>query len=221
MKKLCCILACLGVLLFSTSLCGASQKTLLDNPTVAVLNFQNKGIVDKAFNRDDLCSVSDYAYELLLETNRFELVERTRLRDLTDELALGNTGLVVNPNNLGQIKAADFLLLGSVNAVTARKAETSVVGAGTERYRVTASISMRLVDVETGQVAMAVVGRGTARNKLVKGPLRIIRIGTAEIDSQQLNDAIQVAIDDAINGPRGMIAKMEGRAAAPGSVKRR
>ena len=116
----------------------------------------------------------------------------------------------------GQLKAADFLLMGSINAVTTRKAETSVVGAGTERFQVTASISMRLVDVETGQVAMAVAGRGKVKNTLVKAPLKIIRIGTAELDSRLLDDALRAAIDDAINGPRGMIAKMEGRAAAPG-----
>lgn len=215
MKRIVCVLVCLCIAMWGT-LCQASQKTLLDNPAVAVLNFQNRGIVDKAFNRDDLVMVSDYAYEVLLDTGRFELVERTRLRDITDEMALGNTGLVADPHTIGQLKAADFLLMGSINAVTTRKAETSVAGAGTERYQVTASISMRLVDVETGQAAMAVVGRGTAKNTLVKAPLKIIRIGTAEIDGQQLDEAIQTAIYDAINGPRGMIAKLDGRAAAPG-----
>ena len=204
-------MSCLCIVLWGT-MCQASQRTLLDNPRIAVLNFQNKGIVDKNFDRAELISVSDYAYETLLDAGRFELVERNRLREITDELALGNTGLVADPNMPGQLKAADFLLMGSINAVTTRKAETSVVGAGTERFQVTASISMRLVDVETGQVAMAVAGRGKGKNKLVKAPLKIIRIGTAELDSRLLDDALRAAIDDAINGPRGMIAKMEGRA---------
>lgn len=215
MKKIVWIMSCLCIVLWGT-MCQASQRTLLDNPRIAVLNFQNKGIVDKNFDRAELISVSDYAYETLLDAGRFELVERNRLREITDELALGNTGLVADPNMPGQLKAADFLLMGSINAVTTRKAETSVVGAGTERFQVTASISMRLVDVETGQVAMAVAGRGKVKNRLVKAPLKIIRIGTAELDSRLLDDALRAAIDDAINGPRGMIAKMEGRAAAPG-----
>ena len=218
MKKIFCVLVCLCIALWGT-MCQASQKTLLDYPTVAVLNFQNRGIVDKNFNREDLVTVSDYANEVLLDTGRFELVERPRLQELTDEMMLGNTGLVADPNTMGLLKAADYLLLGSINAVTTRKAETSVVGAGTERYQVTASISMRLVDVETGQVAMATVGRGTVKNTLVKAPLKIVRIGTAEIDSQQLDEAIRAAIDDAINGPRGMIAKLDGRAAAPGKKR--
>ena len=212
------MLVCLCIAMWGT-MCQASKKTLLDNPAVAVLNFQNRGIVDKNFNREDLVTVADYADSTLQETGRFDLVERRGLKNVTDEMALGNTGLVGDPNAIGQQKAADYLLLGSINAVTTRKAETSVVGAGTERYQVTASISMRLVDVETGQVAMAVVGRGTAKNTLVKAPLKIVRIGTAEIDSQQLDDAIRAAIDDAINGPRGMIAKLEGRAAAPGKKR--
>lgn len=215
MKKIVWIMSCLCIVLWGT-MCQASQRTLLDNPRIAVLNFQNKGIVDKNFDRAELISVSDYAYETLLDAGRFELVERNRLREITDELALGNTGLVADPNMPGQLKAADFLLMGSINAVTTRKAETSVVGAGTERLQVTASISMRLVDVETGQVAMAVAGRGKVKNTLVKAPLKIIRIGTAELDSRLLDDALRAAIDDAINGPRGMIAKMEGRAPAPG-----
>ena len=87
-----------------------------------------------------------------------------------------------------------------------------MVGMGMDRYKVTATVSMRIVDVETGRVALAAVGSGTARNTMVKGPLNIIRIGTADVDEQQVTAALRAAVHDAVQGKYGLVARINGRA---------
>ena len=102
-------------------------------------------------------------------------------------------------------------MIGSINAVTARKSQTTIVGTGTLRYKVSADISVRMVDAETGRIVLAARGQGTEKNVLFKGPLHLIQIGTAEIDERQVSDAVRRAVDDAIDGPQGLIARMDGR----------
>ena len=72
--------------------------------------------------------------------------------------------------------------------MTTRRSETTVVGAGTKRAQVTATVSLRLVDTETGEVVLAATGRSRKNNTLVKAPLGLIRIGTEQVDKEQVNE---------------------------------
>ena len=47
---------------------------------------------------------------------------------------------------IGNQYGAQYLLMGSIIGVTTRRSETTVVGAGTKRAQVTATVSLRLVD---------------------------------------------------------------------------
>ena len=42
-----------------------------------------------------------------------------------------------------------------------------------------------------------------------KAPLGIIRIGEAEVDKQQVLDALKLAVDDAAKGQNGIIEKLK------------
>ena len=204
--------------LFMASLAGVSMAaavSILDHPTVAVPAFKNKGIISQQWEaqREDLNQAADFATESLVNSGKFDVVERTRLREITDEYALTNTGLVdqTTAASIGHLTGAQYLLIGSINSVTARKSTTSLAGAGTNRYKVSATVSVRMVDVETGRIVLASMGRATEKNVIIKGPFNIVRIGTAEVDEQQVSSAIQHAVEDAIDGPQGLIAHMEGR----------
>lgn len=214
MKFTNCLLVVCLMLANMAGVCSANVS-ILENPTIGVLPFKNKGIVSPGWQREQMNQVTDIAYAELQNTKEFNnLLERDRLRDLTDEYALTNTGVVDSSTAvpIGNLKGAQYLLLGSINSVTARKSEASMVGMGMDRYKVTATVSMRIVDVETGRVALAAVGSGTARNTMVKGPLNIIRIGTADVDEQQVTAALRAAVHDAVQGKYGLVARINGRA---------
>lgn len=199
------------VLCFSTTCLAASLKS---HPVVGIVPFHDNGLISKDFSREEMKDVVDFAYIAMSETNRFELVERTRQRAILDEYSYDMSGLVDQGTcaEIGGQLGAQYLLLGSINGLTTRHSETTVVGAGTKRAQVTATVSLRLVDVETGRVVLAAMGRSKKNNTLIKAPLGLIRIGTDEVDKEQALEALQSAIDDAVNGPHGLIAHMDGTA---------
>ena len=66
---------------------------------------------------------------------------------------------------------------------------------------------------------LAATGRARKNNTLVKAPLGLIRIGTEEVDKEQVNEALEDAISDAVDGPRGLLARMDGRVGAKKSKR--
>ncbi|MCR5438396.1 MAG: CsgG/HfaB family protein [Selenomonas sp.] len=205
---------CLAVtLVMGSSLASAASVSILDHPTLAVLPFANKGIISKEWDREEMNQIHDFAIAELLNTGSFDVVERARLKDVTDEMALAMSGMT-NPETaaqVGNLTGAQYLVLGSINSVTTQKSSTSVVGAGTDRYKVFATVSLRVVDVETGRIVLAAVGRGKEHNTVAKLPLNIIRIGTADVDKGQVETALEEAVHDAVSGKQGLLARMNGK----------
>ena len=164
---------------------------LMRHPTVGILPFQNKGIVSKEWNREDMNQVTGFVQNYIQDLP-FNPLERENMKALDDEAALRTSGRVdtVSDIQTGRMRGAQYLLLGSIMGVTARRSETSVAGAGTKRYQVTAMVSMRLVDTETSEV---------------------VRIGTAELEGEQVLAALEAAVRDAMTGPRGLKARLDAK----------
>ncbi len=203
------LLLCLA---FMAGTCMAAS--LKSHPTVGILPLENRGLVSEGWDREEMGAAVEYVYTDLQDSGRFKLLDRTRQRALVDEYAHDMSGLVDEDTApvIGNQYGAQYLLMGSIIGVTTRRSETTVVGAGTKRAQVTATVSLRLVDTETGEVVLAATGRSRKNNTLVKAPLGLIRIGTEQVDKGQVNEALEDAIHEAIDGPRGLLARMDGKA---------
>ena len=199
-------------LVFMAGTCMAAS--LKSHPTVGILPLENRGLVSEGWDREEMGAAVEYVYADLQDSGRFKLLDRTRQRALTDEYAHDLSALVDEDTApaIGNQYGAQYLLMGSIIGVTTRRSETTVVGAGTKRAQVTATVSLRLVDTETGEVVLAATGRSRKNNTLVKAPLGLIRIGTEEVDKGQVNEALEDAIHEAVDGPRGLLARMDGKA---------
>lgn len=199
-------------LAFMAGTCMAAS--LKSHPTVGILPLENRGLVSEGWDREEMGAAVEYVYTDLQDSGRFKLLDRTRQRALVDEYAHDMSGLVDEDTApvIGNQYGAQYLLMGSIIGVTTRRSETTVVGAGTKRAQVTATVSLRLVDTETGEVVLAATGRSRKNNTLVKAPLGLIRIGTEQVDKEQVNEALEDAIHDAVDGPRGLLARMDGKA---------
>lgn len=199
---------------FMAGTCMAAS--LKSHPTVGILPLENQGLISPDWDRKEMGSVVEYTYDELVNCGRFTVLDRTRQRAILDEYAYDMSGLVDESTApaIGNQLGAQYLLMGSIISVTTRRSETTVVGAGTKRAQVTATVSLRLVDTETGQVVLAATGRSRKNNTLVKAPLGLIRIGTEKVDKGQVNEALEDAILDAIDGPRGLLARMDGKVGA-------
>lgn len=199
-------------LVFMAGTCMAAS--LKSHPTVGILPLENRGLVSEGWDREEMGAAVEYVYTDLQDSGRFKLLDRTRQRALVDEYAHDMSGLVDEDTApvIGNQYGAQYLLMGSIIGVTTCRSETTVVGAGTKRAQVTATVSLRLVDTETGEVVLAATGRSRKNNTLVKAPLGLIRIGTEQVDKEQVNEALEDAIHDAVDGPRGLLARMDGKA---------
>lgn len=115
---------------------------------VAVLYFDNQGNPDLEPLRVGLTQmiVTDLASD-----PKIEVVERTRIQDLLDELKLGHSGRVdpATSARIGQLVGAEYLVLGTYFEL-----------AGTLR------IDARLVRVQTGEI-VAAAGRSGATTDLL------------------------------------------------------
>ena len=218
MKQVARWIGCLGILCLLMLVplqVDAAAVSILAHPTVGVMNFENRAITSSEWKGEDTSSISDYVSDELTNTGKFRMVERTQLKSLLDELHLQMTGLTDASTNaqIGKQLGAQYLVVGSITGLTTRRSEGSVLGAGQKKYRVTATITMRIVDVETGEIVLAARGVGTDTNKLTRAPFNIIRIGTDDVDKQQVVSALENAAYDAVEGDRGIVAHMEGRKA--------
>lgn len=186
-------------LVFMAGTCMAAS--LKSHPTVGILPLENRGLVSEGWDREEMGAAVEYVYTDLQDSGRFKLLDRTRQRALVDEYAHDMSGLVDEDTApvIGNQYGAQYLLMGSIIGVTTRRSETTVVGAGTKRAQVTATVSLRLVDTETGEVVLAATGRSRKNNTLVKAPLGLIRIGTEQVDKEQVNEALEDAIHDAVD----------------------
>ena len=202
---------CMCLVFMAGTRMAASLKS---HPTVGILPLENRGLVSEGWDREEMGAAVEYVYTDLQDSGRFKLLDRTRQRALVDEYAHDMSGLVDEDTApaIGNQYGAQYLLMGSIIGVTTRRSETTVVGAGTKRAQVTATVSLRLVDTETGEVVLAATGRSRKNNTLVKAPLGLIRIGTEQVDKEQVNEALEDAIHDAVDGPRGLLARMDGKA---------
>ena len=155
-------------MLFMLSIPQVSFAGLLDYPTVAVLPFENKGIVSKGMDIEDANLVSEFVIEDLIDSGLFDVIEREQLANVLAEQSFGMSGAVdtSTASETGKLVGAKYLIYGNVTGLTTKEsgASASTIGAaaGMQKHKVTANISARIIDVETGRIVLA--GRGTGES---------------------------------------------------------
>lgn len=186
---------------------------LSDYPTLAIMPFDKKASVSPELTLRDVTIANEIAYDELVNSGYFNVVERERLDAVCDELSFDMSGLVDTGSaaRVGKMLGAQYILCGSLNGLSTRRNTAEIIGTGQKNAQVYAHITMRVIDVETGSIVLSGRGNGRATNSLTHAPLRIIHIGTIGFDQEQVYDAIEKATVDAVNGKRGLITALEGR----------
>lgn len=164
MKKLLTIFLTVGLLIISITVQAAS---LHDYPTVGILPYVNKAAVSAELSIADASIISDIVLEKLVDSGRFKVVERERTKEVLNEIAF-QLGGVVSENTIVQIGnqlGASYLVAGSITGLSTKKSgisyEHSMKGGGNfNKMTVVANVTMRFIDVETGQIVMVASGTG-------------------------------------------------------------
>ena len=207
MKKIFSVLLLFAVFFWQGRIVSAG---LADYPTVAVVPFTNKTVIKNDLDdRMDIALARDAADMNLVGTGMFNMIERERLDALIDEMALGKSGLIdeASAAKIGKLLGAQYMVLGSVTSLSTKTKTNSFSG---NSYQVFAHVYVRMVEVETGRVVLAGRGMGKSGKERRSAPSRMLHIGTAEVDDEDVHEALEQAADDAIVGQRGLMSMLRG-----------
>ena len=141
--------------------------SLYDYPNLAVLPYANKAAVSAELSLADASLVSEFVIEKLLDSERFNVVERDMLMSMMQEYNFNMSGMV-NPATapqIGNLLGAQFFVAGSVTGLSTKTSgasysNTAGPGAGMNINTVIANVTLRIIDAETGRIVMAVSGTG-------------------------------------------------------------
>lgn len=168
-KKYLFFLAALTVIL-TTSVAYAS---LHDYPNIAVLPFGNKASVSRELDFRDANLVSEFVIEELLDTGRFNVIEREQMSAIMEEQYLNSTGLVDQSTavEIGKIVGVRYLVAGSIAGLSLKESGLGVgshgVNVGGGKHTVIANVTARIIDVETGRILLASHGTGESSSTKV------------------------------------------------------
>lgn len=188
------------------NICAAN---IFDYPTIAVIPFHKKATVSADLNLSDEDIVSEIVNKELTNSGKFDVVDRAYLKETLDEQYLTMTGMIDQSTaaQIGQLLGAKYLVVGSITGLSSKN--KSSVGGGT--HSVIAHVYARMIEVETGRVVLAGSGDGISKNRVVKAPLRLIKIGTDEIDQEQVHEALKEASVNLVDDMLKAMDKRQGR----------
>jgi len=176
--------------------------------TIAVLPFTNKA-VGVVGNRQIGAGMTEMLITELIQTNRFNLVERESISAVVGEQALGQTGLVTKETaaKTGKMSGADYMVKGAVTEFLYKASgggitlgfKSGEVGVKTKTAYV--GVDVRLIDNNTGQIFASYNANAKARSTGARIGVREddLAIGTSGFTSTPLGVATREAIQQIID----------------------
>lgn len=144
-------------------------------PTVAVMQFGNKAITSQGLRRYDFDSASEYAIYQLLASGWFDLVDYEQLSNIAKMHEINMSGLVDQSTavQLGKFAGAQFMVVGNVTGLTSKESGLDYQhgrsgGLGVDVRTVIANVAIRIVDIETGRIVGAGLGKGESASSNVE-----------------------------------------------------
>lgn len=139
------VLCCIALLFLVASASAEYRKT-----KIAVLDFQQNGI----FQTPDVGKiVAEWFTTALVETGRFDIIERRLLQQLLDEQKMGQSGLIdpTSASRLGKVLGVSTVVSGTV-----------------QNYDGNYEINARLINVESGAIIVAEKVHASSAGKLTE-----------------------------------------------------
>lgn len=174
-RYICSTLFASGIIL-STFLSSTVKAADVHNyPTVAVMQFGNKAITSQGLRRYDFDSASEYAIYQLLASGWFDLVDYEQLSNIAKMHEINMSGLVDQSTavQLGKFAGAQFMVVGNVTGLTSKESGLDYQhgrsgGLGVDVRTVIANVAIRIVDIETGRIVGAGLGKGESATSNVE-----------------------------------------------------
>jgi TolA-binding protein/TolB-like protein len=102
----------------------------------------------------------------LTQSKTISVIERESIDKIGQELKLGMSGLIdpMTAAEIGKVAGVKYMLLGSITQVDQKASGGGFLIVGTSSHEMRATVDMRVVDVSTAEIVMALRADGTAKN---------------------------------------------------------
>ena len=174
-RYICSTLFASGIILSTFLSSTVKAADVHSYPTVAVMQFGNKAITSHGLRRYDFDSASEYAIYQLLASGWFDLVDYEQLSNIAKMHEINMSGLVDQSTavQLGKFAGAQFMVVGNVTGLTSKESGLDYQhgrsgGLGVDVRTVIANVAIRIVDIETGRIVGAGLGKGESASSNVE-----------------------------------------------------
>lgn len=207
MKKI--LFSILLIVLTIPDFVNAQKKVIVEEPTVETVNDNSKKVIKRKVAIGRFSNETEYGKGLFYDKDndpmgkqaldilsaklgaagKFILLERNDLQQLLEEANR-------NGQSAQQAIGADYMIIGSITEFGRKNTSQSQVFTTSKTQTVEAAVSIRLVDVATGQIIYSDQGKGSA--EITTKSTFVGTGGHAGYDATLSDKAISAAIDQLV-----------------------
>lgn len=197
-----------GLAMLWSSHCFAAA--IAKDANVAVMDFGTRPgatTSEISINNAEYTS-SEYIINGLVNKHCFNIMDKDMVMHRLQEKQLKTVGLI-DPDTakrIGDLLHTRYIIYGNVTNVSISDTGTQImtnIGGGVNICTVKAHMIARVMDVETGDILMAVKGDGKSKSSFVKlhagnglTGVKVLKIGTVNVTMDSVHNAIAKATED-------------------------
>ena len=197
-----------GLAMLWSSHCFAAA--IAKDANVAVMDFGTRPgatTSEISINNAEYTS-SEYIINGLVNKHCFNIMDKDMVMHRLQEKQLKTVGLI-DPDTakrIGDLLHTRYIIYGNVTNVSISDTGTQImtnIGGGVNICTVKAHMIVRVMDVETGDILMAVKGDGKSKSSFVKlhagnglTGVKVLKIGTVNVTMDSVHNAIAKAAED-------------------------
>lgn len=178
----------------------ASAANIKDYPRVAVMDFGNKAITSRGLREHDMAMATEYAIYQLSASGWFDLIDYEQLSAITQMYKINMSGLVDQGTvvEMGKIAGAQFMVIGNVTGLTTKENIAGIrahnATANNAQHVVNANVTVRIVDIETGRIVAAGIGKGSSTSTMTE--LGFTKYRNRKVETENIYNSIANDIVD-------------------------
>lgn len=187
-------------------LCLASNFAIAANindyPRVAVMDFGNKAIMSRGLRGHDMAMATEYAIYQLSACGWFDLIDYESLNAIAQMHKINMSGFVDQGTavQMGKIVGAQFMVIGNVTGLTTKENIAGIQAhratASNAQHVVNANVTLRIVDIETGRIVVAGIGKGSSTSTLTEIGFKKYRTRRNVVGENISNTALNTVVDE-------------------------
>ena len=198
----------IGLAMLWSSHCFAAA--IAKDANVAVMDFGTRpGATPSEININNAeYASSEYIINGLVNKHCFNIMDKDMVMQQLKAEHLTTVGLI-DPDTakrIGDLLHTRYIIYGNVTNVSVSDTGTQIltnIGGGVNVCTVKAHVIARVMDVETGDILMAVKGDGKSKSSFVKlhagnglTGVKVLKIGTVNVTMDSVHNAIAKAAED-------------------------